>query len=196
MTPAPGETPSDDVVVRASGTTAALRWLALPGGAIAMAATAAAGDRLIPVVAAAAVVLVFWSAVEPDGHVPLLAVLCLGVQWVVVVDDPVTPFAVLAAAGIAVVHVAAAAGGVAPSAARWTAAMRRRWLRRSLLVAPAGAVTWLVVWLLDGADVPASSALVGAALAALAIALLASRGAPSAATSTSGQRRRGAQRNP
>lgn len=90
------------------------------------------------------------AARRPDGHAGLLAVGVLAVDWVATVDDHATPWVLVLAALVAVLHTAGAAAGVAPPRAVWTAAMRRRWLTRLGVAVGAAAVTWVVVALLDG----------------------------------------------
>jgi hypothetical protein len=152
--------------VRGAGVVARLLMLLSP---LAMTActNAAATDLLRPLVIAIGVLTVV-CVVHPDTHVGLLMVVVLGIQWLQAVDDPATPWAMAAAAWLAVFHTATAAATVAPPSARWTSSMVRRWCRRAALLVLPGAGTWLVVAALEDHQPAGSSVLITTALLALA----------------------------
>jgi hypothetical protein len=170
---APGVPDSLWLLGQARGTAIVIRVAILVGGAVTIAATlAASANGFVVWFAGLTVALLIVCMVNPDGSGGIGVVLVGGVHWAVAVDDVTTSWAVVAGAGLATVHVAAAAASVAPAGARWTSAMRRRWLRRGALVLPSGLVTWLLVGLADGRDIPGSGPLVGVALLAATGALL------------------------
>jgi hypothetical protein len=158
---------------QARGTSVVLRIAIALGGAVVIAVTwAAAGDSIVPWLAAATIAPLIVCVVNPDGAGGAGFVVAAGVHWVFAVDDVTTAWAMVAAAGLAVTHIAAAAAGVAPAGARWTPAMRRRWGRRATFVVPSGLVTWLLVAVANGRSIGSSGPLVGVALLAVAGALL------------------------
>jgi hypothetical protein len=158
---------------QARGTAIVLRLAIALGGAVVIAATwAAAGNGTVPWLAAATVALLVVCVVNPDGAGGTGFVVAAGVHWVFAVDDVTTAWAMVAAAGLAITHIAAAAAGVAPAGARWTPAMRRRWGRRAAIVVPSGVVTWILVAAADGREIGGNGPLVGVALLALAGAVL------------------------
>jgi hypothetical protein len=143
------------------------------GGAVSVAATWLASDNgVVAWFTGLTAALLIVCVVNPDGSSGIGVVLLGGTHWLVAVDDIVTPWAVVMGAGLATLHVATAAASVAPAGARWTPAMRRRWVRRAAIVVPSGLVTWLLVDLADGRDIAGSGPLVGVALLAVTGALL------------------------
>lgn len=122
-----------------------LRGLVLLGPLVTLAATMAARGTFQPVALVVVTALASGAAASTDSHVGLLVVLVLGLHWVQTVNDPVTPWVLLAALGLTVFHTASAALTVGPPAARWTAAMARRGARRGAIAWSAAAVTWLAV---------------------------------------------------
>jgi hypothetical protein len=143
------------------------------GGAVSVAATwLASDDGVVAWFVGLTAALLIVCVVNPDGASGVGLVLVAGTHWLVAVDDVVTPWAVVMGAGLATLHVAAAAASVAPAGARWTRAMRRRWLQRGAIVVPSGLVTLLLVGVADGRDITGSGPLVGVVLLAAAGALL------------------------
>ena len=111
-------------------------------------------------------------AARPDNHIGLLVVVLIGLDWVLTVDDPTTPWSIGVAVSLAVLHTSMAAASVAPHAAPWTRAMYHRWTRRLIAVAGASLPAWAVTAAIHRSDVPSSPALLTAALMTLAVAAL------------------------
>jgi hypothetical protein len=136
--------------------------------ALAIGCTRAAGDGSIAAIDVGLVGLGLVCAILPDTHVALVVVGAIGVNWVAMVDNPATPWAIGVAVAIAMFHAATAAASVAPLGASWTGAMARRWSRRCAVVAAVSLPVWAATALLDRADVGRSPALVAAALLSVA----------------------------
>lgn len=158
-------------IARTSGTPLLLRAAVFLAGVGALACTDVAGDAR-PAVVTVTAVLILWGTFVPDGHSPLLALTALCVHWVVAVDDVTTPWAMVMGASVAILHIAAAAASISPTAATWTAAMRRRWLTRTALVVPSVVPAWATVAVLDEVSIGSSGLLLGAALVATAAAVV------------------------
>lgn len=141
-----------------------------------VAARAAAGDPLI-VLEVAIVALAAWCGVTPDSHVGLLAVVLIGVNWLVAVDDHTSVWALGAAGSVAVLHTAMSAASLAPAAARWTSAMRRRWGRRCLTQIVVVLPTWLLVVAVSRVEIDGSALVMTGALVAVAVSALWAGGA-------------------
>ncbi len=71
----------------------------------------------------------------PDSHSVLMTVAFLAWRWLADVDDPRTPWVVPAALAVLVLHTAAAAAASTPGPAVLDPLTRRRWLRRTAVVA-------------------------------------------------------------
>jgi len=154
---------------RARGVGLVLRVLILVSPLIAVGCTRLAAGYTEPAIDLIIVGLALSCAVVPDSHVGLLVVLLVGIEWLATVGDPATPWSVAVAVSFTIFHAALAAATVAPPAARWTAAMCRRWARRSSAVMAASAGTWATSAAIDTLDVASSSVLVTASLLVLAI---------------------------
>lgn len=154
---------------RVSGAAVVLRVLVLTGAVVAMACTRLAAGRTVPLLDIVILGFALVCAVLPDSHVGLVVVLFVGIEWLATVHDRTTPWSVGVAVALVVFHTSMAAATVAPSAARWTRAMCRRWMRRSAVVMVASAGTWVIVVAARGHHASAT-VLVAASLIALAIA--------------------------
>lgn len=156
---------------RARGAGLTLRALILVTPLIATGATSAAGHTITAItVAIAATALA--CALVPDSHIGLLVVVLIGIQWLVTVHNPTSPWSLATAASLAIFHASLAAATVIPSAARWTRPMLRRWTRRPLLLILAAAGTWATLLLIDTVDIATNAVLVTASLLVLAVASL------------------------
>ncbi len=145
-----------------------LRGPILAAVLLALAATRAAGEPILTMELLAAG-LAFICLAYPDRHVGLVMVVLIGAHWLVAVDDATSPWAIVVAVALAILHASMAATSVGPVAAVWTPAMGRRWMSRLALVAVASVPTWALVALVDNADSKSSLALFVAALLVLAM---------------------------
>lgn len=136
--------------------------------ALAIACTRSAGDGSVAAIDVGLVGLGLASAILPDTHVGLVVIGAVCLNWVAMVDNPATPWAIGVAVAIAMFHSATAAASVAPLGASWTAAMARRWSRRFVVVAAVSIPVWAATAVLDRADVGRSPVLVAAALLSVA----------------------------
>jgi hypothetical protein len=158
------------LLARATSGSLLLRGLVLTAPLMAIACTWLAADRTIPAIDAAVVGLAIVCAVIPDSHTGLLVVVLVGIEWLATVEDRVTPWSLAAAVALTVFHASMAAASVAPPAARWTRAMRRRWLLRVAVVIAATSATWVVTAVIGDHRLGGSSLLLAAALVAVAFA--------------------------
>lgn len=84
-------------------------------------------------------------AVLPDSHFGLLVVAATLVPWLREIDDVTSPWSLVIAMLLGVLHVSMASAAAAPGAAPWTPTMTRRHATRVVLVAGAAAFAWVVV---------------------------------------------------
>lgn len=158
------------LLTRARGVGLVLRVLVLVAPLLALLCARLASGRMLPVLDACVVVFAVYCVVVPDSHVGLVVAVLVGVRWLASVDDTTTPWALGAAIALLAFHTVLAAASIAAPAARWSSAMRRRWLRRFGVVALLCASTWSATAAIGRYDVAASSALVLSALVVLALA--------------------------
>ena len=147
-----------------------LRVAVVVSGLAAIVATRAATNDPIVALEGAVVVVALLCAITPDTHLGLLGVVLIGTNWLVVVDDSATPWAIGVALAVASFHTSMSAASVAPIAAGWTRAMRRRWTRRFVVLAATVVPVWSVVALVEGVDIGGSSVVMAGALFVVAIA--------------------------
>ena len=155
---------------RASGAAVVLRVLVLISAVVAVACTWLAAGHTVPFLNMVIFGLALACVVLPDSHVGVLVVLFVGIEWLATVHDRTTPWSMGVAGALAVFHTSVAAASVAPSAAPWTGAMCRRWVRRSAVVMVASAGTWAIVAVARGHHVASGALLITASLIALATA--------------------------
>jgi hypothetical protein len=98
-----------------------LRLAILAGPSLTLAATMAARGSFQPIALMVIGVLAIGCAISPDSHVGLLVVLLLALNWVQTVDDETTPWLLVAAAGLLVLHASMACQVAA--ATLWFAAL-------------------------------------------------------------------------
>jgi hypothetical protein len=114
-----------------------------------------------------------YCAARPESHVGLGVVVVLALYWLAAVDDLRTPWTLVAALSVAVLHAAMAAAAVAGPAGRWSSPMRVRWLRRFAALGVLTAVAWALEVALAGAQLRGTMVVLLAAMVALtALALL------------------------
>ncbi len=118
------------------------------------------------------VVIAIWAVVAafiPDSLAGLVAIGGIGVQWLVTVDDPTTPWSLVVALDLLIIHDLLALMAVTPS----TASIHPRGLVASLRGVPVAALATLAVWasaaLLGERDAPGDPHLLLAALVVIAI---------------------------
>jgi hypothetical protein len=158
------------LLTRARGVGLVLRVLVLVAPLAALLCARVASGRMVLVLDACVLAFTLYCVIVPDSHVGLVVAMLVGARWLASVDDTTTPWALGAALALLAFHTSLAAASVAAPAARWSAAMRRRWLRRVGVVALLCAATWSVTAAIGRYDVAASSALVLSALVILAAA--------------------------
>jgi hypothetical protein len=108
------------------------------------------------------------TAAVPDSNLALLEIAVLGGYWSAAVDDPDTPWALVAALLLLAFHTATAAAAMAPAPTRLDEATGRRWARHAGLVALGTAAMWVLVAAAVADDSQAQVAPVVAALALIA----------------------------
>ena len=145
-----------------------LRAAVVVGPLLTLAATMAARGSFQPIALMVIGVFALGCAISPDTHVGLLVVLLLALNWLQTVDDETTPWLLVAAAGLLVLHVSMAAATVAPPAARWDRRMTRRWSTRSAVVMAATVGAWSVAVGLADADLRGSAPVLVVALVSTA----------------------------
>ncbi len=155
---------------RASGAARIARLVILVSPILATVCTTLAAGRPFVIGSAVIVILAAACVVFPDTHLGLIVIVVLAAEWVIRVQDPVSPWSIGVAALIGVFHTALAFTGIAPAGADLADSMYLPWIRRALIsTGPAGAV-WAAVVALDRVDFGRQAVLVAAALVVLAIA--------------------------
>ena len=104
----------------------------------------------------------------------MLTVLLVWV-WTAAVDDVRTPWALVAACGLLVFHVAMALAATGPAQLRWHPEVVRRWLRRTLAVAASTCASWGVARVSVEARWDGGATVLVAATVLIAIGALAAR---------------------
>lgn len=138
---------SMDVLRETSRHQELLRVAVLLGAATGLLATWAAGELSIVGVVVVAVGAGV-AAIRPDSHAAAVAVIGICWQWFAGVDDSRTPWAMVAAAAVLVVHTSTALATVAPPSAALPPAMPRRWMDRAAFVLAGTVVVWGVAFVL------------------------------------------------
>ena len=131
-------------LARSSSHVRLLRLLVLLAPFVVLGATMAEHGAFQPVACLVVGVLAVGGAISTDAHVGLLTMLVLGVNWLQTVDDETTPWVLVAAAGLVLLHTALAALTVTPPAARWQPDRARVWASRALLATGAAGLAWLL----------------------------------------------------
>jgi hypothetical protein len=108
------------------------------------------------------------SVGRPDSGAPFGLIGSMAVMWLVGVRPPSVGWSLLLALEVLLVHVAAARAASMGDGAALGAAVARRWLGQTAVVAAATIVVWAVVTLLDHASVGGGVAVPAVALAAAA----------------------------
>ncbi len=118
------------------------------------------------------VVIAFWAVVAaflPDSLAGLVVIAGVGLQWIVTVDDPTTPWSLVIALDILIVHCLLAVMAVTPA----SATIHPRALLATMRGAPVAVLTAVVVWalaaLLEGRDAPGDPRLMLAALVGITV---------------------------
>lgn len=135
----------------------------------AVAAMAAGGESSAPLTLIV-VVLALGGSVAPDSHVGLLVIVVVGVWHAATTDSPTGITTLVVALCLGLLHTAMAAATVAPDAARWSSAMRHRWVRRAAALVSITTATWALAHLLDGRSPAGRAPVLAAALALSALA--------------------------
>lgn len=118
------------------------------------------------------------AAVLPDTHLPAVLLIVVASHWCVVVDDVSTPWTLLAVGCMLAIHVPAALVSTTPASATFSSATLSRWGARTLGVAIATTLAWLLARVVRGDAVPANLLLfVIAVVAMIALVLLLRRAA-------------------
>lgn len=121
---------------------------------------------------ATTVMLAAAAAVLPDTHLPAVLLIVVASHWCAAVDDVRTPWTLLAAGCMLAIHVPAALVSTTPASATFSAATLRRWGARTLGVAIATTLAWLLALVVQGATVPASVLLFVVSVVAMAALVL------------------------
>lgn len=170
---------TDTVPRTAAGRLAAVRgvqaWLrvaVLLSPLAAYAGTTAASGAASPVVALLLLGLAVACTLSPESNLGLLIVTVVGIHWLVAVEDVTSPWSLVVGLALGALHLAMAAASVAPPAARWTAAMTRRWARRAGWAAAATVVVSAAVQLVGARTIGGGAVALIAALVWLVVAAL------------------------
>lgn len=134
-----------------------------------LAAATAAGAGLAVWPVAVTVLLAVLAAAAPGSAAPLVLLLWLGGYWLLGVAGPVSPWTVLAAAAVLVVHVASGLAAHGPAGLVLDRATLVRWLRRGVAVGVATLLVWVVCAALARGGPPGGRLLSGTALAVVAL---------------------------
>ncbi len=112
------------------------------------------------------------SALKPDSHVGLGLFAVIVVYWLAIVRDVTTPWSILAATALLIVHSTITLMAVCPAAAAHDRATIRRWVQRCGATTLATVAVWCLVVLLDHRRDAGNAVLTSTALAAIAAATL------------------------
>jgi hypothetical protein len=156
-----------DAIAALSPSQRSLRAASIVAPQVAVATTAAAGDASV-VLTGALFLLSLVAALRPDSHAPFLVTALVALHWVVGVDEIGSPWVLVTAAAVLVLHVATAAATAAPPAAQLPASALRRWLLRCAAALAITAAAWGAMRLLASLDTRANVALAVAGCAAAA----------------------------
>jgi hypothetical protein len=147
----------------------------VPPGACALAAAVGPVHRDPTVVLLGIGVLALVSAIQPDGHLPLVTIVAVAWYWIAVVPDHASPWSMACAALLLVFHTLTALMAMAPRSATIDAATLWRSTARSGVLALTLVATWVIVELFTGRDAPGNAVLTGAAVVLIIAAALAIR---------------------
>ena len=120
-----------------------LRVLVVVGPSLKLGATMAARGAFQPIALLVIGTTAVGCALAPDSHLGLLVVLLASLNWLQTVNDETTPWLLLAAGGLLVLHTSMAAATIAPPAASWPRDLVHRWVRRVGAVMAATVTAWL-----------------------------------------------------
>lgn len=159
--------------------TSAQRWSLIGAGfaaAVGASVVAAVASGTAVGVVTVLVALVAGVAVaRPDTHAALVTMGLVAVQWLALVDDTTTPWALVVALCLFVFHVAVAATAVTPITTTIDPVTTRRWITRSAAGGAATGGVWVIaVWLADR-QAPGNTMVTAGALAVLAVLALVAR---------------------
>ena len=162
-----------DDVAALSRSQRALRAVMIAAPLAAALATAAAGDASAWFVATS-LVLVLVAALRPDSHAAFAVAVVTATHWLIAVDAVGSPWVLLAAGAMLVLHTATAAATTAPPSAEMSANSARRWSRRAGVVLAGTIAVWAAMRGFESLDPRGNVALavVGAAAAGGIIGLV------------------------
>lgn len=155
---------------RANGASRAVRLIIVLAPVLATINTSLAAGSPFLVSSAVIVIVAVSCAIVPDTHIGLIAIVMIATEWVVRVDDPLTPWSIGLAGLIGVFHLAMAIAGTAPAGADLDRSTYRPWLRRVVPSLGVPIAVWTAIVALDRANLGRQAGLVAAALMALSFA--------------------------
>ena len=148
---------------------------AAPTGACAVAAAVSPVHRNPTVALLAIGFLALVSAIQPDGHLPLVTIVAVTGYWIALLPDRASPWSVVVAALLYLFHTATALMAMTPGGATIDRATLWRYTARSGVIALTLAVTWGIVELFAGRHAPGNAVLTGAVVLLLIAAAFAVR---------------------
>lgn len=152
-----------------------IRAIALGAAVVALVVTETAAGGFSDWVVFAVAGTSLLACLRPDGHAGLVLVLVLGARWLAAIDDVRTPWSLVLALALTVLHAALALAATGPPAVRFPAVTVRRWLRRTAVVAAITSGVWLAAAAAARQDVRGSAAVTGVAIAGLVVTWFALR---------------------
>ena len=150
-----------------------LRGMVVLGTMTAVVAAQAAGARPAGWLTSSVLVVALYAACRPDSTATVLLLGGAGYVWALA-PHSLSPFVLLAVAGMVLLHVSALLAAQGPGRMQVDRGQVRRWLARAMLIWLAAAVVWVGVALLE--DRPGNRLVYAAGLVLLtAVAILATR---------------------
>jgi Na+/melibiose symporter-like transporter len=146
-----------------------------PPGACALAVAVSPVPRSPTVALLAIGLLALMSAMQPDGHLPLVTIVVAAGYWIAVVPDHASPWSMALAMLLYVFHTLTALMATTPRSAAIDRATLWRYAARSGAIALVLVGTWAVVELFSGRHAPGNPVLTGAAVVVIIAAAVAVR---------------------
>ena len=155
----------------------ALLAVAVPPAACALAAGVSPEHRTSTALLLVIGFLALLSAIQPDGHLPLVTIVAVAGYWIAVVSDRASPWSIAVAALLYLFHTVTALMAMTPNSATIDRATLWRYAARSGVIALVLAVTWGIVELFAGRHAPGNAVLTGAVVVVLIAAAFTVRAA-------------------
>ena len=147
----------------------------VPLGTCALAAAISPVHRNPTVVLLVIGLLALLSAIQPDGHLPLVTIVIAVWYWIAVVPDHASPWSMAFATLLLLFHTLTALMAMTPRSATINRVTLWRYTARSGVIALTLVATWAIVELFSGRHARGNSVLTGSAVVVIIAAAVAVR---------------------